>query len=89
MAPVLLLHTTLQIAVHFVFTVVVGKALHIPFRELVLASNANVGGPTTASAMAVNKKWKVLILPALLTGVFGFAVATQIGVSIYDLLLRI
>lgn len=46
-APMLLVHTTVQITCHFLFTMGVGKLFKIPFRELVLASNANVGGPTT------------------------------------------
>jgi len=87
-APSVLLHTSVQILVHFLVTVGAGRLLRIPFRQLVLASNANVGGPTTASAMAVNKKWRQLVLPALLTGIFGFAIATQIGIVIYKLLLR-
>ena len=68
MAPSLFLHTIVQIAVHFLFAVNVGKYFRLPFREICLASNANVGGPTTAAGMASAKKWKELVLPALLTG---------------------
>ena len=50
-APMLLVHTAVQIAFHFVFTMSVGKLFKIPFRELVLASNANVGGPTTGNIL--------------------------------------
>lgn len=88
-APTLLVHTSIQIFTHFIFLYVVGKKMKIPLREIVLASNANVGGPTTASAMASNKRWKELVLPALLTGVFGLAIATQIGVVIFALLKRL
>jgi uncharacterized membrane protein len=87
-APSLLLHTTIQIFVHYCFIMSVGKYFKVPFRELVLASNANVGGPTTASAMAANKNWKALVLPALLTGIFGFSIATQIGVVMFEILKR-
>ena len=44
MAPSLFLHTLIQITVHFAFTLGVGKLFKFPFREIVLASNANVGG---------------------------------------------
>lgn len=37
-------------------------------------------------AMAQNKGWKALVLPALLTGIFGYAIATVIGVSIAKVL---
>jgi uncharacterized membrane protein len=86
MAPTLFLHTLIQIAVHFSFSVVVGRWLKLPFREICLASNANVGGPTTAAGMASAKKWKHLVLPALLTGIFGYAIATVLGVAIARLL---
>ena len=44
LAPSLFLHTLIQILVHFVFTLSVGKFFKLPLREIVLASNANVGG---------------------------------------------
>lgn len=80
MAPVLFAHATLQITIHFIVALGLGKLLKLPFREIVLASNANVGGPTTAAAMASSKRWKLLVLPALLTGVFGYAIATAVGI---------
>lgn len=79
-APALALHSLVQILVHFGFLVSAGKLLRLPLKELVLASNANVGGPTTAAAMASNKGWKALVLPSLLTGVFGYAIATLLGI---------
>lgn len=104
-APSLLVHTTIQIAVHFIFTYTACKLLLrgggrsnssgggggggvVTLKEIVLASNANVGGPTTASAMAANKGWRSLVLPALLTGIFGLSCATQLGIAILWLLKR-
>jgi uncharacterized membrane protein len=78
-APMLFAHSSVQIIGHYIFLLFVGRSLKIPFRELVLASNANIGGPTTAAAMASNKRWKELVLPALLTGIFGYAIATPAG----------
>jgi uncharacterized membrane protein len=87
-APALFLHTSLQIAVHFLFSMVVGRGvLKLPFREIVLASNANVGGPTTAAGMAANKKWRSLVLPALLTGIFGYAIATGVALVVAKVVL--
>ncbi|CAM9792916.1 unnamed protein product, partial [Laminaria digitata] len=54
-------YPSVQIAVHFGVLVGVGKLCRLPFRELALASNANVGGPTTAAAMAAAKGWKNLV----------------------------
>jgi uncharacterized membrane protein len=50
--------------------------------ELIIASNANVGGPTTAAAMAVARRWDRLVLPAILCGTLGYAVANFIGVAL-------
>lgn len=88
MAPVLFAHATLQIIVHFIVALGLGKLFNLPFREIVLASNANVGGPTTAAAMASSKRWKLLVLPALLTGVFGYAIATAIGILLGNCFIR-
>lgn len=86
-APVLFLHSAVQIIIHFMFSVGVGKVLKIPFKEIVLASNANVGGPTTAAGMASSKRWKDLVLPALLTGILGYAIATGVGLLVARILL--
>lgn len=51
-APRLFLFSALQLLVHFLFLMGVGRGvLRLPLKELLLASNANVGGPTTAAAM--------------------------------------
>lgn len=65
------------------------KVKTIPMRELYLASNANVGGPTTAAAMAQAKGWDRLILPSLLIGILGYATATWISLSLCPLLIRL
>lgn len=80
LAPSLFSHAVIQISVHFLFTSTVGRRVGCSFREILIASNANVGGPTTASLMASNKNWKELILPALLIGVFGYSVGTLCGI---------
>jgi uncharacterized membrane protein len=48
-APALFAFSALQIGVHFGTTMAIGRGIfRLPKRELYLASNANVGGPTTA-----------------------------------------
>ena len=56
--------------------------LGLPRREILLASNANVGGPTTAAAMASAKGWTEMIVPALLTGILGYSVATFLALPL-------
>lgn len=44
---------------------------------LLVASNANIGGPATASALATGNAWPSLVAPALLVGNAGYAVASE------------
>ena len=48
-------------------------------REILVASNAGIGGPATAAAFAKAKHWKELIAPAILVGNVGNAFATFIA----------
>jgi uncharacterized membrane protein len=89
-APALFAFSALQIGIHFGTLMVVGRGiLRLPSRELYLASNANVGGPTTAAAMAQAKDWKRLVLPGLLIGILGYATATVLALSLGPLLRRL
>jgi uncharacterized membrane protein len=89
-APSLFLFSAIQIGIHFITLMAIGRGLfRLPNRELYLASNANVGGPTTAAAMAQAKEWKSLVLPALLIGILGYATATALALSLGPILLRL
>ena len=88
-APSLFAFSAVQIGVHFGTLMAFGRGIfRLPPRELYLASNANVGGPTTAAAMAQAKEWPRLVLPALLIGILGYATATAIALSLGPVLLR-
>lgn len=50
--------------------------------NIVIASYTNTGGPTTAAAMAVAKKWESLVIPAILCETLGYAIATFIGIGL-------
>ncbi len=80
--PVLFLFAGLILLVHLLFILVFGKLFKLDLAEIVIASNANMGGPTTAAAMAVGRKWKSLVIPAILCGTLGYAIATFIGVGL-------
>jgi uncharacterized membrane protein len=64
-------------------TAVLGARLFRLAPEPVLLSiNATIGGPSTAGAMAGARGWYALVLPAILTGLLGYAVATPLGVLV-------
>jgi uncharacterized membrane protein len=80
--PVLFAFAALILTVHLLFLLLAGYIFKLDLAELVIASNANMGGPTTAAAMAVARKWKTLVIPAILCGTLGYAIATFIGVAL-------
>jgi uncharacterized membrane protein len=84
--PILFLFAAVILFVHLIFILTAGKLFKLDLAEIVIASNANMGGPTTAAAMAVARKWKDLVIPAVLCGTLGYAIATFIGVAIGNLL---
>ncbi|MCP4215165.1 MAG: DUF819 family protein, partial [bacterium] len=84
--PILFVFAALILLIHLFFILVGGKLFKLDLVEIVLASNANMGGPTTAAAMAVARKWDSLVIPAILCGTLGYAIATFIGVAVGNLL---
>ena len=70
------------LSVHLVFLLLAGAALKLDLAEIVVASNANAGGPTTAAAMATARGWHGLVIPAILCGTLGYATATFLGVAL-------
>jgi uncharacterized membrane protein len=84
--PILFLFAAMILTFHLLFLLLGGKLFKLDLAEIVIASNANMGGPTTAAAMAVARNWKALVIPAILCGTLGYAIATFIGVGLGNLL---
>ena len=49
------------IIVNMLFSFVFGKLLKFDLEEIILASNANIGDPTTAAGMAISQGWNKLV----------------------------
>lgn len=85
-APLLLVLTGVMVLVNMLFSFGFGRLFKFSLEEIILASNANIGGPTTAAAMAISQGWTKLIGPSMLIGTFGYALGTYLGVIVYNIL---
>lgn len=74
------------VILHLVFLLLAGWLLRLPLVELLLASNATVGGPATAAAYAETIGATALVTPAVLTGILGYATATFVALALANLL---
>ena len=79
-APLLLLFCTIIVATNMIVSFSAGKLFGFTLEEIVISSNANVGGPTTAAAMAISKGWPELVVPAILVGTLGYVLGNYYGI---------
>lgn len=86
-SPLMLLFAMLIIAFNMLFTFAGGALLGMDRKILILASNANIGGPTTAASMAIAKGWHDLVGPVLLIGCFGYVIGNYLGIIVGNALL--
>jgi len=71
-----------MVLIHLCLLVLIGKFLKLDLAEVLIASNACILGPAPAAALAASKGWQPLVAPGILVGMFGYAIATFIGVAI-------
>lgn len=77
-----LLFTLIVVGVHGVFVFGVGKLLRLDMGSIAVASQASVGGPSSALAVAVAREWRHLVLPGVVVGLLGYAVGTYLGLGV-------
>ena len=81
-APLLLLVAALIVGINLVVSLIFGKIFKFSIEEIMIASNASVGGPTTSAAMAIAKGWTNLVGPALLVGTLGYVLGNYFGIFV-------
>lgn len=86
-SPLLLVFALVIVAFNMLFTFFFGSLLRMDRKMLIIASNANIGGPTTAASMAIAKGWEELIGPALLCGCLGYVIGNYLGILVGNILL--
>jgi len=78
----IILFIVVMVVVHLILLVIVGRFMKLDLAEVLIASNACILGPAPAAALAASKGWQPLVAPGILVGMFGYAIATFIGVAL-------
>ena len=85
-APWLLVFCVLIVVINMIVSFIFGKIFKYSIEEVCIASNANIGGPTTAAALAIARGWNQLVVPAMLVGILGYVIGNYYGVFIGNIL---
>lgn len=85
-APLLFVFVIIILVFNLGLSLLLGKAFKFKIEEILLASNATAGGPTTAAALAIGKGWTGLVGPILIIGTLGYVVGNYAGTLMYQLL---
>ena len=85
-SPLLLVFCAIMVFVNMSVTFAGAKIFGFTVEEAILASNANIGGPTTAAAMAISKGWHRFVAPTMLVGTLGYIIGTYVGIFIGQIL---
>ncbi len=75
-------YTLVVVGVHGFVVYGVGRVARIDLGTLSVASQASIGGPSSALAVAVSREWKPLILPGIIVGLVGYAVGNYLGFGV-------
>lgn len=78
-APLLFIFVAVILIFNLSITLFFGKLFKFNIEEMLLASNANAGGPTTAAALAISKGWQGLVGPILIIGTLGYVIGNYVG----------
>ncbi len=74
--------TLVIVGVHGLWTFGIGRLLNLDVGTLAVASQAAIGGPSSALAVAVGRDWQALILPGIVVGLLGYALGNYAGVAV-------
>src|SRR5699024_5204839 len=82
--PLLLIFVMILFIFNVGLRLLLGRVLKYNIEEILLASNATAGGPTTAAALAIGKGWTDLVGPILIVGTLGYVIGNYAGTLMYQ-----
>ena len=74
--------TAFVVLVHGILTYSGARLARLDVETTSVASQAAVGGPSSALALAVGRDWKALVLPGVVVGLLGYAVGNYLGLGV-------
>ncbi|MBI4238886.1 MAG: DUF819 family protein [Deltaproteobacteria bacterium] len=77
--PAVFVFVATIVAVHGALILAAGKLSKADLATIFVCSQANIGGPSTAVALAEANGWYHMVTPAILLGILGYAIANYIG----------
>lgn len=80
--PAILYFTLIVVGVHGLLTFGVGRLAKLDLPTLVVASQANIGGPASAMALATARGYGDKLLPGIAIGILGYAVGNYAGFGV-------
>lgn len=83
--PPIVYFAMLTVAIHGVIIFGVGRLAGFDVGTLVVASQANIGGPASAMALATARGYPRLLLPGVAVGLLGYAIGNYVGLAIAGL----
>jgi len=75
-------YTLVVVGIHGIFLFLVARAFRAPTPMIAVVSQAAIGGPSTAMAVAVARDWRNLVLPGIAVGLAGYALGNYAGFGI-------
>lgn len=85
-APEMLLLCVVMAFTNLAVTLFFGWLFRFNLEHLLISVNATLGGPPSAAAMAISRGWSDLVLPAILVGIWGYAIGTACGLTVGGLI---
>jgi uncharacterized membrane protein len=82
MGPPVVYFAVTTVAIHGLIIFGIGRVLGLDLRTLAVASQANIGGPASAMALATARGYTDRLLPGVAVGLLGYAVGNYAGFAI-------
>jgi uncharacterized membrane protein len=80
--PEVFYYTLVVVGIHGIFLFLVGRAFRGSVPMIAVVSQAAIGGPSTAMAVAVSRNWPALVLPGVAVGLLGYALGNYSGFGV-------